>query len=175
MTINRIDSGLSLTELAQLSSTKPQETNGSYSTISFQNSKNNATNNLENHMKQSPLDDRVPNDRSLAKLGFKKSDMVNRTYGQMYEDGKGNTIYIGSFGADMESGVNGALRVRYESKDGMIHEVYFDPDGNPIKGKLQQSPKLPGDPIETYKYDYDINGGIVVTEHRNEYPYYDKD
>ena len=111
------------------------------------------------------LEDRIPNEKSLAKLGFKKIDSIDRSNGQMYQDGKGNTICIGSWGADAESGIRGAQRVVYTSADGIEQKVYYTPDGTPMMGKLTQKPTVPGSPCETFSYDIDESGNPVLKKY----------
>ena len=114
------------------------------------------------------LEDRMPNEKSLAKLGFKKIDTIDRTNGQMYQDAKGNTICIGTWGADAESGIRGAKRVVYTSNDGIEQKVYYTPDGTPMMGKLTQKPTAPGSPCETFTYDIDESGNPVLKKYSSE-------
>ena len=113
-------------------------------------------------------EDRMPNEKSLAKLGFKKIDSIDRSNGQMYQDDKGNTICIGSWGADAESGIRGAKRVVFTSKDGIEQKVYYTPDGMPMMGKLTKNPTVPGDPCETFSYDIDESGNPVLKKYSSE-------
>lgn len=122
-------------------------------------------------LEQSPIGLNFPNEKSLAKIGFKKIDNISRTYGQAYQDKDGNTIYIGKWGADAESGMRGATRVRYEAKDGTIaHNVYFTPDGETFKGQIvkQSAPEICGGSTQTFSYEYDENGKPQLTKYTEE-------
>lgn len=126
---------------------------------------------LSQALEQSPIGLNLPNEKSLAKMGFKKVDLGNRAYGQAYQDKDGNTIYIGKWGADAESGMRDATRVRYESKDGTIeHNVYFTPDGDPFKGKMTKNPApdICGGSTQTFNYEYDESGNPQLTKYTEE-------
>lgn len=117
---------------------------------------------LEGMLKESPLDDRVPTKKSMSKMGFKET-YIDYTKGNVYMDEDGNSITVGNWKAGQESGINGATKVTYEGKNGITHVVYYDTEGNPVKGSITKKSAgvAGGTGFEIYDYNYDIDGNPV--------------
>ncbi len=133
------------------------------------NSRSNSDSNqagFKTALLQSPLDDRIPNLTTLKKLGFgvpfnhpyltggKDSPYIlDMNGGKTYQNKNGDTIRI----CDFEQSVT------YESKDKKIcHEIFFDPEGNPLKGTLRT--KNEDGSFTNYKFDYDLDGNPELTD-----------
>ena len=116
-------------------------------------------------LKDSLLDDRVPTAKSLAKKGY--TEVTGQIYGlgRWFTDKNGNMINIVEF--KNEAGQK-SISVNYNQKNGNYHNVTYDADGNPIKGTIINNPKVPGSPVETYEYEYDIEGNPFLTRYKEE-------
>lgn len=107
-------------------------------------------------IKQSPLDDRVPNKSTLNKMEF-NALFRDKNGGITYQNKNGDTIRISNFEAEIATGMEGATQVEFKSKDGKTsNTVLYDPDGNPLKGTLTVINK-DGRQVK-YEYEYDLNG-----------------
>lgn len=140
--------------------------------------------NFERFLSKIPLDDRIPNKSSLAKLGFnvpfpgikigdkeipEQEFLLDMNGGKTYQNKNGDTIRICSFDGELALGTKGANSVEYKSKDGnLANKVYYDPDGNPVKGSL--TVKNYDGSTTSYQYEYDIDGNKKITSMITEYP-----
>lgn len=124
---------------------------------------------FEKLLEQSPLDDRIPTAKSLAKKGY--HEVTGQIYGlgRWFTDSNGNMINIVNF--KNENGQEYAS-VNFTAKDGSYHGITYDPDGNPIEGTITKTPQNPGDPTERFEYEYDIEGNPFIKKHDLQYPYY---
>ncbi len=128
------------------------------------NSRSNSDSNqsdFKTALSQSPLDDRIPNLTTLKKLGFGVSFkdqpyLLDMNGGKTYQNKNGDTIRI----CDFEQSVT------YESKDKKTyHEIFFDPEGNPLKGKLET--KNADGSFTQYQFEYDVYGNPKLKESRS--------
>ena len=117
-------------------------------------------------LKESPLDDRVPTAKSLAKKGYTE-DPGCRTPGKTFTDKNDNVINIVGFNNDAGQK---SVCVTYIQKNGSSQKVIYDADGNPVKGKIKNMPKAPGDPVEIFEYEFDIEGTPFLTKYNYENP-----
>ena len=103
---------------------------------------------FENLLKESPLDDRIPTAKSLAKKGY--HEVTGQIYGlgRWFTDSNGNMVNIVEF--QNENGEKFSS-VNFTAKDGSYHGIKFDPEGNPIDGTLTKAPQNPGDPTERFE------------------------
>ncbi|MBQ2610793.1 hypothetical protein IJF81_00205, partial [bacterium] len=169
---------ISKMEFSQVNPTKIKSTaeNNQSLKIEFIRDKSSGHNdqeNFDNVIKNSPLDDRIPNKNSLKKLGYivegkekvgslevdnVKLDMNG---GKTYHDKNGNKIRICNFDGERALGMKGATAVTYENKDGnFTNTVYYDPDGNPVKGNAYV--KNDSGTVTKYEYEYDFNGNKIL-------------
>lgn len=140
--------------------------------------------NFDRFFSKIPLDDRIPNKSSLAKSGFnvpfpgtkigdveipQQECLLDMNGGKTYQNKNGDKIRISSFEGELALGMEGASSVEYKSKDGNLdNKVYYDPDGNPVKGSL--SVKNYDGSTTRYEYEYDIDGNKKITSMITEYP-----
>ena len=131
----------------------------------FQPKRQTSQQKLEGMLKESPLDDRVPTKKSMSKMGFKEA-YIDYTKGNVYKDEGGNSITVGNWKAGQESGISGATKVTFKGKNGITHVVYYDTDGNPVKGSItKESTGVAGTTgLEIYDYNYDIGGNPVFKQ-----------
>lgn len=129
---------------------------------------------------KSKLDDRIPNKATLNKLGFnvpfpatkvgnielpEQEYLLDMNGGKTYQNKNGDTIRIFQFDAELATGMTGATGVEYKSKDGnMRHQMYYDPEGNPIKGSMTVENE--DGSIENFTYEYDLDGNRHVTSYQ---------
>lgn len=116
---------------------------------------------LDNELKDSKLDERMPNKASLAKNGFKASDLIDMNGGQWFKNDKGESVRICEFDGKAVAGAK--AMVEYNSKDGLLkHQIYYDSDGNPMKGSAYV--KNDDGTTTVYNFEYDLDGNRVVTD-----------
>lgn len=120
---------------------------------------------LEKMLAESPLDDRIPSQKSLSKMGYKEK-YIDFTNGTVYKDNNGNTITVGTWKAGEQSGISNATKVTYKGKDGTTHVIYYDSEGNPVKGSVtkKSAGACGGTGIEIYDYNYDLDGNPVFKQ-----------
>ncbi len=152
---------ISLSQLMQMRQTRSTQS----TPLNFPKEKGEKFTNL---IKQSPLDDRIPNKKSLARMGYSEVKGI-KAPGEWYSDKNGNMINILR---DDDFNINGCTIVSYHGKDGLDHSVTFDPYGNPLKGSISRTEKYTDGPIQgatsdCYDYEYDINGNPMITNHYN--------
>jgi len=139
---------------------------------------------FDENIKNSKLDDCVPNKSWLNKKGFNvpfKGAKIGRfetkdslyiqdmNGGRTYQNKNGDTIRISEFEGEFATGLKGSKQVEYKSKDGKTADtVIFDPDGNPLKGYL--TVKKDDGTIIKYQYEYDENGNKQVKNKSVEFP-----
>lgn len=174
------DYGSSRIDMSGFKNLKPlREINSGSQPIGLKNGTNTIEKDLDKNLAKSPLDDRIPNKSTLKKLGFNvpfpggkigKTELKSQDYlmdmngGRTYQNKNGDTIRICEFDGVLETGMEGATSVEYKSKDGsMRHKLYYDPDGNPMKGTMTVQNK--DGSIETFEFEYDLDGNKKVTSY----------
>ena len=170
MTIDKIGASQPLTEIQTPQSTR---TNKLSDKVMMKLSQNENPQKLKQKfyklLKESPLDDRIPTAKNLAKIGY--HEVTGQIYGlgRWFTDSDGNMVNIVEF--KNENGEK-FVSANYTAKDGSYHGIKYAPDGNAIEGTITQAPQNPGDPTERFEYEYDIQGEPFIKKHDLQYPYY---
>jgi|InofroStandDraft_1065614.scaffolds.fasta_scaffold00063_113 hypothetical protein len=124
---------------------------------------------LNNALAKTPVDEQMPNKASLKRAGFKadESGVIDMNGGQYYIKPGVGTIRIAGWHGNELMGSEGSSSVSFTSSDGKLkNEILYDPDGNPMKGILTVENE--DGFIETYKFEYDIEGNKKVTSYQKE-------
>jgi len=118
---------------------------------------------------QTKLDDRIPTDSSLKRLGFTKEKYMDMNGGVYYSNKAGDSIRISNFDNINAIGtLEDGTYVDFTSKDGKIHTALsYDKHGNPVKGTMTL--KGDGGLTTTYYFTYDSDGNQVITDKKESY------
>lgn len=178
VSINGADGFNSINKLSGYSDLKPLREIRGKEFIPMQSNGKSLEKDLEKNLAMSPLDERIPNKATLKKMGFnvpfggkmgkieipKQECILDMNGGKTYQNKNGDTIRISSFEAEMATKMPGSTSVEYNSKDGTVKQsMLYDPDGNPLKGKLIVENE--DGSIETFEYEYDLDGNKKVTSY----------
>ena len=134
--------------------------------ISMKTKENNQLNaKLNNALSKTPVNEQMPNKASLKRAGFSESPAIDMNGGQYYVNDKVGTIRIASWHGESFLGQKGSSCLSFTSADGKLqNEIVYDPDGNPLKGKLTIVNK--DGSFETFEFEYDIDGNKNITSYQ---------
>lgn len=165
VSINGADGFNKIEKLSGFTNLRPLREINNNQPVSLKTGTNTIEKDLERNLAKSPLDERIPNKAALKKMGFEDNNGVMDMNGGRYYNKPGvGTIRIAGWHGDQLMGGEGSSCVAFTSADGKLkNEIVYDPDGNPMKGILTVENE--DGSIETYKFEYDIDGNKKVTSY----------